>query len=256
VRIVRSGASAQDITQNVFIALAQSAKRLMNRPVLAGWLHQTTRNIAANSVRCAIRRQIHEQEAATMNELTSSAHEDSWEEIAPQIDEALCELSDSDRDALLVRYFQRKTAHEMALTLGISDEAPQERVNRAVERLRDLLSKRNVSTGAAGLALMISAHAVQSAPATFAAGLAGSVLASARVIQSAAALGAGNVLPLSMLGKAPRGHSCRHRHELNRRWHLRHEPLPIFPHPPNAFTRFSNSITRCGWNLFDLSSAV
>src|SRR5258708_6716775 len=94
VRIARDSTSAEDITQNVFIALAKRAKHLTNLPVLAGWLHRTTRNIAANTIRSTIRRRVHEQEAATMNELLTSANEDSWEDIAPLIDEALADLSD------------------------------------------------------------------------------------------------------------------------------------------------------------------
>jgi RNA polymerase sigma factor (sigma-70 family) len=202
VRIARNGTAAQDITQNVFIALARSAKHLTNRPVLAGWLHQTTRNIAANTIRSALRRSVYEQEAATMNELLTSPNENSWEDIAPQIDEALAALADSDRNAILLRYFQRKTAHEMALTLEISDEAAQKRVNRAVERLRESFSKRNLHIGAAGLALMISANAVQSAPADFAVSLAASVTTSAAAVQSGTAIAAGKVLAHSTLAKA------------------------------------------------------
>lgn len=201
IRIARDGAAAQDITQHVFIALAKRAKHLADRPVLAGWLHQTTRNIAINTIRSANRRRIHEQEAATMNELLTSANENSWEDIAPQIDEAVADLSESDRDAILLRYFQGKTAHEMAVALAISDEAAQKRVTRAVERLRELLSTRSLNIGAAGLAVLISANAVQSAPADFAAGLAASVLTSAAAIQSVTAVFAGKVLALSTLAK-------------------------------------------------------
>ena len=200
-RIARDSTLAQDITQNVFIALAKSAKNLARHPVLAGWLHQTTRNIGANTIRSAARRQAYEQEAATMNELLI-ANDDSWEDLAPQLDEALVNLSEVDRDAILLRYFQRKTAHEMALTLGISDEAAQKRVNRAVERLRELLSSRSVNIGAAGLALMISANAVRSAPVAFAAGLTASVVTSTAALQSTAAVVTGKVFAFSALAKA------------------------------------------------------
>jgi DNA repair exonuclease SbcCD ATPase subunit len=48
----------------------------------------------------------------------------------------------------LLRYFERKSAHEMAGILGISDEAAQKRVTRAVERLREFFAKRGVAVGA------------------------------------------------------------------------------------------------------------
>ncbi|MCI0541452.1 MAG: hypothetical protein L0Z50_40145 [Verrucomicrobiales bacterium] len=73
-----------------------------------------------------------------------------------------------DRDALLLRYFERKSARAMAQTLGISDEAAQKRVNRAVERLREFFAKRGLTVGASGLVVVIAANAVQAAPVSLA----------------------------------------------------------------------------------------
>lgn len=92
-----------------------------------------------------------------------------WEEIAPHLDAALAELSEPDRDAVLLRYFENKPAQEMAAILGITAEAAQKRVSRAVERLRENFAKRGITAGAAGLSGSISANAVQVAPAGLAA---------------------------------------------------------------------------------------
>jgi hypothetical protein len=100
-----------------------------------------------------------------MNELLAPEPDADWEHIAPHLDAALIELSEPDRDALLLRYFQRKSAREMAHTLGTSEEAAQKRVNRAVERLRECFARRGVTVGASGLAVVISTHAIQAAPA-------------------------------------------------------------------------------------------
>ena len=43
--------------------------------------------------------------------------------------------SEPDRGALLRCYFERKSAREMAQTLGVSEDAAQKRVSRAVEHL-------------------------------------------------------------------------------------------------------------------------
>jgi cell division protein FtsL len=131
---------------------------------LSGWLHRTTQNLAANAVRTNVRRQTREQEAAAMNELLSTESDANWEHIAPYLDAALGELSEPDRDAVLLRYFEKKSAQEMAEHLGISDEAAQKRVTRAVERLREIFSKRGVAVGGSGLVVVISANAVQAAP--------------------------------------------------------------------------------------------
>jgi RNA polymerase sigma factor (sigma-70 family) len=166
LRMVRDAHLAQDVTQAVFVALAQNAARLTDRPVLAGWLHRTTQNLAANAVRSDVRRRTRELEAAVMNEF--SEPDASWGHIAPQLDAALDSLSETDRDALLLRYFKGQSARQIAETLGVSDDAAQKRVNRAVDRLRDFFSKQGVTLGASGLAV-ISANAVQAAPAALAA---------------------------------------------------------------------------------------
>jgi len=171
VRMVRDAHLAQDVTQGVFVTLAQNARQLTERPTLSGWLHRTAQNLAANVVRTDVRRRIREQEAVTMNELLSATPDASWEQISPELDAALGELNEPDRDALLLRYFERKSAQEMAQILGISDEAAQKRVNRAVDRLRELFSKRKITIGASGLVVLITANGVQAAPVGLAATL-------------------------------------------------------------------------------------
>src|SRR5207249_11759078 len=160
--MVRDPHLAEDVAQGAFVALAQNARQLTDRPVLSGWLHRTAQNLAANTIRSDVRRRAREQEAVAMNEL----HEPDavWEQIAPHLDNALGELSEADRDALLLRYFERKSAREMAQTLGTSEEAAQKRVSRAVERLREFFTKRGFTVGSSGLVVVISANAVQAAP--------------------------------------------------------------------------------------------
>src|SRR2546429_3361130 len=134
-RMVCDAHLAKDVTQNTFVALAQNARQLTGRSVLSGWLHRTAQNLAAKVVRSDVRRRAREQEAAAMNELQEP--DALWEQIAPHLDDALSELSEADRDALFLRYFEDKSAREIALTLGVSDDAAQKRVSRAVERLRE-----------------------------------------------------------------------------------------------------------------------
>src|SRR5437667_2831401 len=165
LRMVRDAHLAEDVSQGVFLALARNARQLADRPVLSGWLHRTTQNLSANTVRSDVRRRAREQEAGAINELLSAQPEAVWEYIAPHLDEALGELNEGDRDAVLLRYFERKSTREMAQTLGTSEEAAQKRVSRAVERLREFFSKRGITVGASGLVVVITANAVQAAPA-------------------------------------------------------------------------------------------
>ncbi|HEY3914581.1 MAG TPA: sigma-70 family RNA polymerase sigma factor [Verrucomicrobiae bacterium] len=168
LRMVREEHAAQDVTQSVFMALARDARNLASRNVLAGWLHRTTQNLACNVVRSDVRRRSREQEVASMNESASDESDALWERIAPQLDAALAHLSQNDRDALLLRYFQNKRICEVARILETTEHAAQKRVNRAVERLRKIMARYGVVAEASGLSVCISTHAVQSTPAAVA----------------------------------------------------------------------------------------
>ncbi len=183
--MVRDAHLAEDVSQGVFIALAQNASQLTDRATISGWLHRTTQNLAANAVRADVRRRAREEEAAVMNNLPGTDNT-AWENIAPNLDAAIGELSDADREALLLRYFERKSADEMAQTLGISNEAAQKRVSRAVERLRVFLAEGGVAVGASGIVVALSANAVQAAP-----------LALASTIMTVAAMGSTTLSTLS-----------------------------------------------------------
>jgi RNA polymerase sigma factor (sigma-70 family) len=186
--------AAKDVTQGVFVALAQNAHELTDRPALVGWLHGTARNLASKVIRSDVRRRVREQEAAVMNELLSASPDASWEHIAPHLDEALGELNEPDRDAVLLRYFKNHDLRTIGATLGISDDAAQKRVSRAVERLREFFAKRGVTVGASGLAVVISANAVQAAPVglaltiSAAAVLAGTTLATTATVTASKAI--------------------------------------------------------------------
>ncbi len=201
VRMVCDSHLAQDVTQGVFVALAKNAAQLTDRAVLSGWLHRTAQNLAAQTVRTDVRRRAREQEAATMNELISAEPDASWEHIAPHLDAALAELSEADRDALLLRYFERKSAREMAQALGVSEEAAQKRVNRAVERLRECFTKRNVTIGAGGLVVLISANAVQAAPAGLAVTISAAAVLAGTAVHTSTVIAATKTIAMTTLQK-------------------------------------------------------
>ena len=201
LRMVRDAHLAEDVTQNAFVALAQNAGQLTDRSVLSGWLHRTAQNLAANAVRSEVRRRAREQEAAAMNELFAAEPEATWEHIAPHLDAALGELSEPDRDALLLRYFERKSAREMAQTFGTSEDAAQKRVSRAVERLRDFFSKRNVTVGASALAVLISANAVQAAPVGLAVTIATTAVLAGTAAQTSTVIAATKAIAMTTMQK-------------------------------------------------------
>ncbi len=100
---------------------------------------------------------------------------EAWTQIAPLLDDAIARLGERDRNAILLRYFENKSAREMAAALRVDEPAAQKRVTRAVEKLRKFFAKRGVTLTAAAIAGAVSANSVQAAPV----GLAATVTAAA-----------------------------------------------------------------------------
>lgn len=155
---------AEDVTQRVFAALAKDAAKLADRTALASWLHLTTRNIAAGSVRAERRRAAREKEAQTMIESDQTSTAD-WERLRPVIDGALDELDDRDREAVILRYFQGRSYAEVGSALRLSENAARMRVDRALDRMQGLLSRRGVTSTVGALALVLADQAQVAAPA-------------------------------------------------------------------------------------------
>jgi RNA polymerase sigma factor (sigma-70 family) len=170
---------AQDVTQSVFTDLARKAESLSRRLVLTGWLYTSAHFAAAKAVRAERRRRAHEQEAQTMRELHDPTPDLDWSKLRPVLDEAMHQLKEADREAILLRYFEQRQLAEIGARLGVSENTARMRVERALDKLRAHLARRGISTSASVLSAAISVSAVQSAPAGLAATLTSASLAGA-----------------------------------------------------------------------------
>lgn len=189
LRQVRSPQLAEEVAQSVFADLARRADQMKPDCILTAWLYRVTRCAAIDVVRGESRRRRREQAASRLAE--TEPPETAWAAVEPLLDEALERLGQTDRSAILLRYFANKSLREVGEELRISEDAAQKRVSRAIESLRQFFSRRGVAIGSAGLVALLSTQAASAAPAGLGAAIAAGL--SGATASSAGALGAGTI---------------------------------------------------------------
>src|SRR5688500_6575049 len=156
---------AKDVTQRVFIDLAQKARSIRPDTVLTGWLYTRTRFAATKAVRTDQRWHAREEKAMELLSPQEPAPEPAWGELQPVLETVMHELNERDRNAVLLRYFEGRPLAEVGSKLGLSEDAARMRLGRALERLRQLLARRGVTSTTAALAGLLTQQTVGAAPA-------------------------------------------------------------------------------------------
>ena len=176
-RVTGNADLARDVAQTVFTDLARKAKTLPHETVLAGWLYRAACHAAAKQVRSEARRALREHHAMATQD-PDSADTLAAEELQPVLDAALAELSDADRDAVVLRFLAGRSLAEVGATLGANEDAAQKRVSRALEKLREAFRRRGVNVGGGVMAAALNVAGAQAAPAGLAPGIATTALLS------------------------------------------------------------------------------
>ena len=89
------------------------------------------------------------------------------------MDAALDQLPRPDREALLLRFWQRQDHRSIGTALGSTEEAARKRIARALEKLRTVLRRRGVLLTAVLLTQLLTDHATAAVPPPLAATLPG-----------------------------------------------------------------------------------
>ncbi len=148
-RMLGSNSDVEDIAQQVFIRVWKSARRYVPRAKFTTWLLKITRNLVFNELRRAKRRaQIPLQsdpgaEEIQLKDETNPAPDASLleDELQRAIEEAIMQLPESQRMALVLRRYEQLSYEEIAGVLDLSVPAVKSVLFRARTELRSRLSK-------------------------------------------------------------------------------------------------------------------
>ena len=165
LRKIGDGGGAEEVAQNVYVALARKAWQFAPGDSLPAWLYRATLLEAKEWLRGELRRRRREQTAVELGTAMNSSHEQSsFRALIPMLDEALLSLRSADRAALLLRYYEHQTLRELGASLGISEDAAQKRVATALDRVARFFQRHGYRTGTVAAAAAALEHTAAAAP--------------------------------------------------------------------------------------------
>ena len=159
---------AEEVTQIVFILLARKAATLKADVDVLGWLFRATQFTSKDIIKAERRRLAREttafDTAAQEAILAESSDAKVWDGVSTKLDGCLSQLSESDRNAILLRFFESRSLAEVGTALGVAEDAARKRVRRALDRLHSLLINAGVRVGESEFEPLLQKHAFAPAP--------------------------------------------------------------------------------------------
>jgi RNA polymerase sigma factor (sigma-70 family) len=148
--------AAGDVTQAVFLVLADRAGSMGPDVPLGAWLYRVAGFACRNEVKMRARRRRHEAAAAALAR-TAVVEASDVAALAPLLDEAVDRLGATDRRAVLMRYFEGRSVGEVAVALGVPENTAGRRLLRAVGKLRATFQARGVTIPATTVGATVAA---------------------------------------------------------------------------------------------------
>jgi RNA polymerase sigma-70 factor (ECF subfamily) len=137
------GEAADDVQQEVWLAVYRSIARLAAPPAFRTWLFRTTRHRALDFLRSRKR----ENELLADTDVTAVAGLVAAPDSMPSDTELAWEqldvLSAAHREVLLLRYRDDMSYEQIALVIGCSLGTVRSRLHFAKQRLHDVLNRRD-----------------------------------------------------------------------------------------------------------------
>lgn len=177
LRKVEDAGGAEEIAQNVFVALARKAWQFAPDDSLPAWLHKTALLESKTWVRGELRRRRREETAAELG-TTMKTFEDqpAFAALVPLLDEALLSLREKDRTTLLLRFYESQSLREVGAAVGVSEDAAQKRVQSALEKLTKFSQRRGFKTASVAVVAAALEHSARTASVAVATSLVGAAI--------------------------------------------------------------------------------
>jgi RNA polymerase sigma-70 factor, ECF subfamily len=136
------GDDAEDVQQEVWLAVYRRIGGLSNPRAFRTWLFQTTRHRAIDFLRSKKRERELIEEAAREIDCTQVPDEGAADLAESSMAAALKELSPVQREVLLLRYQEEMSYGQIAVIAGCSVGTVRSRLHHAKQRLQDAIGKR------------------------------------------------------------------------------------------------------------------
>jgi len=135
----------EDAVQETFLTLSRNAAQV--RSNVGAWLHTCATNVSISLQRSERARKVRERQWSE----SAQRHIDAMAptEITALVDECLSELPDDQREVVVQYYLMSRTEAEIAANLNINRVAVHRRIAKAMDALRDRLTRRGLATGVA-----------------------------------------------------------------------------------------------------------
>ncbi|MCZ6506729.1 MAG: RNA polymerase sigma factor [Acidobacteria bacterium] len=199
--IVGDYPTSQDIAQDVFLSAWRNLARLRSPSSFLPWLRQTTRNRARTWLRDQGRRRLAATQVDELLPGVAAAGPDPSELLVEReerrlVGEALADLSDDAREAVILYYREGQSVAQVAYLLDLTQATVRQRLSRSRRRMRKAVAERldralsRTAPGAAFTAAVLTGLSVAAPPAASAAmGTAAKVAGTSFIVKLATALG-------------------------------------------------------------------
>jgi RNA polymerase sigma-70 factor (ECF subfamily) len=138
-----------EVAQNVFIAAYRAMPRFRGDASVRTWLFAIARNQCLKAMKQASRREktrrlptTHRDDESSPEQLWLEIEDETlWEQRQAQVTRLLQHLKKRERDILLMYYYSEATYAEIAARFRVSESTARRRVQQALRRLEEMISR-------------------------------------------------------------------------------------------------------------------